>query len=431
MKIIKEEIVEAIDSKLLPKTAHINDDGRLSVAGCDLLDLASEYGTPLFVYDEEHIVQRCREVAENSSGLSVYATKAFLCRALVKLIAPSGLGFDFSTAGELEALLNADADIAKTVFHGNNKTKADLHRALEIGVGRIVVDSEDELERLEELYLENHRVAKILIRITPGIEIHTHEYIASGMDDSKFGLTVSSGWADKVIKRAQASPAVELMGLHAHVGSQVLDINLFQRAAQEIINFAKPYQLAELSLGGGLGVAHTAEEMAIAPQAWLAAIAQAAEASDFKAPISIEPGRSIVAQAGMTLYTVGTIKRLEGLRTYVAVDGGMSDNIRPALYGSDYEAFLPRAANRSRSQAVRVVGHHCESADMVVRNGWLPDDLSLGDILAVPVTGAYNYSMASNYNRTPRPAVVFVKGGRARVVIRRETLADFERLEPS
>ena len=421
--------MDAINRRLLPETARIDAGGQATIGGCNLLDLAAEFGTPLFVYDEEHISRRCQEAVTGSSGLAVYATKAFLCRELVKLIAASGMGFDFSSAGELEAILGGGADMAKAVFHGNNKSSAELKQALKMGVGRIVVDSNDELDRLETLYQENQKVAKILIRITPGIEVHTHEYVATGVDDSKFGLTVSSGLADEVIRRAQASPAVELMGLHAHVGSQILDAGLFQRAAAQIIGFAKPYQLPELSLGGGLGVAYVSSEKAPDFKIWLAAIAQAAKEADFKAPISIEPGRSIVAQAGLTLYTVGTIKRLKGLRTYVSVDGGMSDNIRPALYGSQYEAFLPRAAGQERPQAVRVVGHHCEDGDIVVRDGWLPDDLAIGDILAVPVTGAYGYSMASNYNRTPRPAVVFVKGGQARLVIRRETLSDFERLE--
>ncbi len=232
-----------------------------------------------------------------------------------------------------------------------------------------------------------------------------------------------------MIRRAQESPAIELMGLHAHIGSQILDLKLFQRAASEIINFAKPYGLAELSLGGGLGVAYNATETAPNLTVWLEAINQAAKDTEFTTPINVEPGRSIVAQAGITLYTVGTIKRLKDLRTYVSVDGGMSDNIRPALYGSRYEAFLPRAVGNRRSQAVRIVGSHCESGDIIVQDGQLPADLAIGDILAVPVTGAYGYSMASNYNRAPRPAVVFVKDGQARLVIRRETLADFERLE--
>ena len=421
--------MDAIDRKLLPQTAYTTNKGQLTIGGCNLLDLANEFGTPLFVYDEEHLINRCREVVKTSSGLPVYATKAFLCRAMVELVAASGMGFDFSSGGELEAVLSGGGDPAKTVFHGNNKSLAELKRALKVGVGRIVVDSEDELDRLETLFKENKKVAKILLRITPGIEVYTHEYIATGADDTKFGFTISSGLADQMIRRAQESPAIELMGLHAHIGSQILDLKLFQRAASEIINFAKPYGLAELSLGGGLGVAYNATETAPNLTVWLEAINQAAKDTEFTTPINVEPGRSIVAQAGITLYTVGTIKRLKDLRTYVSVDGGMSDNIRPALYGSRYEAFLPRAVGNRRSQAVRIVGSHCESGDIIVQDGQLPADLAIGDILAVPVTGAYGYSMASNYNRAPRPAVVFVKDGQARLVIRRETLADFERLE--
>ena len=419
----------AITQKLLPLTSETDAAGRVKVGGCDLLDLAAEFGTPLFVYDEEHIVQRCRQIVEGCSGQAVYATKAFLCRALVELIAGTGLGFDFSSAGELEVVLAGGAEPAKTVFHGSNKKMAELQRALEAGVGRIVVDSDNELDRLEEIYKAIGLQARILLRIAPGMEVSTHEYVATGVDDMQFGFTVSSGLAEKAIHRARKSPAVELLGLHAHVGSQILDMALVQRAAAEIISFAKPYGLAELSIGGGLGVAYTAKDVAPGPADWLAAINSAARSAAFTAPISVEPGRSIVAGACVTLYEIGTIKPLEGLRTYVSVNGGMSDNIRPALYGSDYEAFLPRAAADPRSQAVRVVGHHCETGDIVVRNGFLPSHTAVGDILAVPVTGAYGYAMASNYNRTPRPAVVFVRGGRARLVIRRETLADFDRLE--
>ena len=421
--------MSAVAQKLLSLASETNADGRMKVGGCDLLDLAAEFGTPLLVYDEKHIVRRCRQVVETCSGQAAYATKAFLCRALVKLIADTGLGFDFSSAGELEVVLAGGADPAKSVFHGNNKKMVELRRALEAGVGRIVVDSDDELDRLEEIYKTSRQPARILLRITPGMEVHTHEYIATGVDDTQFGFTVSSGLAEAAIKRARKSPAVELLGLHAHVGSQILEMALFQRAAAEIISFAKPYGLAELSLGGGLGVAYTEKDAALEPKDWLAAINSAAKAAAFTAPISVEPGRSIVAGACVTLYTIGTIKRLKDLRTYVSVDGGMSDNIRPALYSSDYEAFLPRSATDDRPQAVRVVGHHCETGDMVVRNGFLPSDSAVGDILAVPVTGAYGYSMASNYNRTPRPAVIFVRDGRARLVIRRETLADLDRLD--
>ena len=419
----------AIDHRLLPETAVTGSSHQLVVGGCNLLQLASKYGTPLIVYDEQDIINRCQQVAAASDISAVYATKAFLCRALVQLIASSGIGFDFSTAGELEAVIAAGANPAKTVFHGNNKSLIDLERAIKVGVGRIVVDSNDELDRLESLYKQTKKQPKILIRITPGIGLDSHKHVATGLEDTKFGFTVSTGLADKAIKRAQSSAAVELVGLHAHVASQVLDLKSVQLAAEQIMTFAKPYKLPELSLGGGLGVAYTSSEVAPSLNDWLATIRSVAKKADFKGSIGVEPGRSIVAKAGVTLYTVGTIKRLKNLTTYVAVDGGMSDNIRPALYGSNYEAFLPRLAGSQRPQSVRVVGHHCESADIVVNDGWLPADLAIGDVLAVPVTGAYGYSMASNYNRTPKPAVVFVKDGKDKLVIRRETLADLQRLE--
>ena len=362
----------AVSKKILSLTAEAGSDGRAKVGGCDILDLAAEFGTPLLVYDEEDIARRCRQVAEACSGQPVYATKAFLCRALVELVAANGLGFDFSSGGELEAVLAGGADPAKTVFHGSNKKTDELRRALAAGAGRIVVDSDDELDRLEELFKERRRPAPILLRVTPGMEVHAHEYVATGVEDTQFGFTVSSGLAEKAIGRALKSSAVELLGLHAHVGSQLLDVSLLRRAAAEIIAFAQPYGLAELSLGGGLGVAYTEKDEAPEISDWLGAINAAASEAGFKAPISVEPGRSIVAAACITLYTVGTIKRLEGLRTYVSVNGGMSDNIRPTLYGSDYEAFLPRAAGAERPLAVRVVGHHCENADIVVRTAFCP-----------------------------------------------------------
>jgi diaminopimelate decarboxylase len=269
----------------------------------------------------------------------------------------------------------------------------------------------------------------VLLRVTPGVEAHTHEFIATGQDDSKFGFTVSSGLATAAVERAVASDSVELVGLHAHIGSQVFEVGAFARAVEVLADFAAPFGLAELSVGGGLGVPYVEGESAPSIAEWASGIRAVCEAAGVTATVSAEPGRAIVAAAAVTLYTVGTIKELPGIRTYVAVDGGMSDNPRPVLYGSGYETFLPRAVAAQRSRPVRVVGKHCESGDLLVREGWVPGDLAVGDVLATPVTGAYGHSMGSNYNHVLRPAVVFVADGDAREVVRRETFEDLVRRE--
>ena len=422
-------IMAAVAFHLLPETAEVSPDGGLIVGGCRLTELAGEFGTPLLIYDEAHLRRRCRQARAAFGDRVVYATKAFLCRALVRLIEAEGLGFDFSTAGEMAVLVEAGVDPARLVFHGSNKSEVELTAALEIGVGRIVVDSADELDRLERLVNPGLKPPKIMLRLTPGVEVRTHEYIASGADDSKFGLTVSTGTATEAIHRARAMSAVDLVGLHAHIGSQMFDLTALQRAARAVIEFAKHHDLPELSLGGGLGVAYTNDDPGPTFVDWAKVLAEASQAAGFDRPIGVEPGRSLVASAGISLYTIGTIKELPGLRTYVSVDGGMSDNIRPALYGSRYEAFLPARVKDSRSRPVRIVGKHCESGDILVADGQLPSEAAVGDILALPVTGAYGYSMASTYNRLPKPAVIFVSQGQARPVLRRETLDDLSRLE--
>ena len=419
----------AVSFNLLSETATVDTSGSLLVGGCRLTDLAKQFGTPLLVYDEVHLRRRCRQASQAFPDGVIYATKAFICQALAQLIEAEGLGFDVSTSGEIAVLGEAGIDPARLAFHGNNKSDDELALALKIGVGRIVVDSFDELDRLERLAHPGLRPTRIWLRLTPGVEVNVHEYVATGVDDSKFGLTVSTGLATEAINRIQTMPSVKLVGLHAHIGSQMFDLGAFQQAARTVIEFAKNYDLPELSLGGGLGVAYTNSDPSPTFADWSQALTQAKAAAGFDRPISVEPGRSLVATAGISLYTVGTIKELAGLRTYVAVDGGMSDNIRPALYGSRYEAFLPARVKDIRSRPVRVVGKHCESGDILVLDGRLPAPTAVGDILAMPVTGAYGYSMASNYNRLPRPAVIFVKAGQARLVLRRETFEDLSRLE--
>ena len=408
---------------LLPETSAITD-GHLSIGGCDMLELAARFGTPLFVYDEEHLRARCKEAVATFGGGVAYATKAFLCKAMARLADEEGMHLDVATGGELWVALRAGIPAERLVFHGNNKSRVELGMALEAGVGRIVVDSFDELNRLEEMAAGHHQPVRMLIRITPGVEAHTHEFVSTGHDDTKFGFTVSTGGADRAIQQAQASPVLDLVGLHAHIGSQVFRLPSFEEAARVVARVAAPYDLPELSLGGGLGVPYIDGESAPSITQWGRAIVTACRDEGVTGSVTAEPGRAIAGAAAITLYTVGTIKDIPGTRTYVAVDGGMSDNPRPVLYGSGYEAFLPRAADAPRPRPVRVVGKHCESGDVLVREAWVPDDLTVGDVLATPVTGAYGHSMGSNYNKVLRPAVVFCRDGDARRAVRRETFDD-------
>ena len=412
---------------LLPDNAAVGADGQLLIGGCDTLDLAAEFGTPLFVYDEDHLRARCREAAEAFGPHAVYAAKAFLCKAMAKLAVEEGLGLDVATKGELDICLAAGVPPDRLVFHGNNKSPEELRRAVDVGVHRIVVDSFDELDRLDAIAAERTpgtEPPKVLLRITPGVKAETHEFVATGQDDSKFGFTVSTGAALEAVERAQSSASVDLVGLHAHIGSQVFRVDSFAAAVEVLGRFANPLDLPELVVGGGLGVPYVEGEEAPTISQWASIIAKAAADAGITSTIGIEPGRAIAAAAAVTLYTVGTIKDLPGIRTYVAVDGGMSDNPRPVLYGSGYETFAPRAVTADRSRSARVVGKHCESGDLLVRDAKLPADLAVGDVLATPVTGAYGHSMGSNYNKILRPPVVFCRNGDARLVVRRETVDD-------
>ncbi len=451
-----------IQRNLLPLTAEVASNGHLNIGGLDLLDLAEEFGTPLFVYDEAHLRHACREALAAWGPGVAYATKAFLCRAMAELAYQEGMNLDVSTLGELEVALAAQVPADRLVLHGNNKTNEELQRALEVGVGRIVVDSFDEIARLgaliesrsindllslpekntlpstpttpinsERNFERNFERPKVLIRVTPGVEVHTHEFVRTGQEDSKFGFSILSGAADAAVAAVELMGGVELVGIHAHIGSQVFDVGAFEQAAKVVSDFFAPLGLSELVVGGGLGVPYINGEVAPSQAEWAASTRQACERSGVSSStrLSSEPGRSIVASAALTLYRVGTIKQLPNIRTYVSVDGGMSDNPRPVLYGSGYEAFLPRCTDSERTLSARVVGKHCESGDVIVRDAFLPKDLAVGDILATPVTGAYGYSMASNYNKVPRPAVIFVSDGKARTVVRRETIEDLLRLD--
>lgn len=413
-----------IQLSLLPDTAEIGDDGGLVIGGCSVAELAEEYGTPLFIYDEAHLRARAREAVEAFGPGVSYASKAFLCKAMAQLVHEEGMDIDVSTAGEYHIARAAGVPPANMVFHGNNKSLDELRTVVNAGVNRIIVDSFDELDRLDALHAEGLPTPNILLRITPGVEAHTHEFIATGRDDSKFGFTVSTGLAAKAIERARDSESVNLKGIHAHIGSQVFRVDSFAKSAEVIAAVAEPYGLEEVSVGGGLGVPYVMGEEGSTITQWASVVHDALEASGVTARVTAEPGRSIAASAAITVYTVGTIKPLDGIRTYVAVDGGMSDNPRPVLYGSGYEAFLPQRAADERDLRVRIVGKHCESGDVLVREAQVPADVAIGDLLATPVTGAYGHSMGSNYNAVTRPPVVFCAGGQSRLVIRRETLDD-------
>jgi diaminopimelate decarboxylase len=403
----------------------------MTVGGLDLVELAEEFGTPLFVYDEGHLRARCREALEAWGEGVAYATKAFLCRAMARLVHEEGLSLDVSTGGELEVALAAGVPGDRLVLHGNNKSHDELARALEAQVGRIVVDSFDEIDRLDRLTVSLDRPVPVLVRVTPGVEAHTHEFVRTGQEDSKFGFGLASGAAAEAVDRLRLLPGVDLLGIHAHIGSQVFRVDSFAEEVEVLAGFFRSLDLPELCVGGGLGVAYVAGEEAPTLGSWAKTVREAATGAGIPPAtrITAEPGRSIVATAGLTLYTVGTVKDLPGIRTYVAVDGGMSDNPRPVLYGSGYETFLPARAAEPRPDPITLVGKHCESGDRIVADGRLPEGLRVGDVLATPVTGAYGYSMASNYNKVPRPPVLFVTEGTARVVVRRETPEDLLRLD--
>jgi len=420
----------------LPLTSEVDGDGHLRVGGVDLVDLAAETGTPVFVYDEAHLRARCREARLAWGDGTAYATKAFLCRAMAALAHDEGLCLDVSTGGELHVALSAGVPAERLVLHGNNKSDAELSAAVSAGVGRIVVDSFDELDRLERLACApgRGRPPSVLVRVTPGVEAHTHEFVRTGQDDSKFGFGLASGAADEAIARARALEAagvVQLAGVHAHIGSQIFWLGSFDAEVEALAAWFAPLGLDELCVGGGLGVAYVEGEEAPTITEWAAAVKDACRRFGVPASarLTAEPGRSIVGAAAVTLYTVGTIKELPGIRTYLSVDGGMSDNPRPVLYGSGYEAFLPRCAAADRPWTATIVGKHCESGDVLVADAHLPLGTHVGDVLATPVTGAYGHSMASNYNKVPRPPVVFAANGRYRVVVRRETVEDLTRLD--
>jgi diaminopimelate decarboxylase len=416
-----------IPRSLFPDTTDLRDDG-VTVGGVDLATLAERFGTPLFVYDEATLVARCREAAAAFDDGVAFASKSFLCGAIARLAHAAGLCVDVATGGELDLVLRAGVPADRVILHGNNKADEEIERALAVGVHRIVVDNAEEIDSLARL-LEG-RWIDVLVRVTPGVEAHTHEYVRTGQEDTKFGFSVATGAARAAIEQLTRLHGVRLRGVHAHIGSQIFETAPFDEAVRRLVEFTADDDFDELCLGGGLGVAYVEGESAPSIGEWARAVRDAATRAGLDPTVRLiaEPGRALVAQAALTIYRVGVVKELAA-RTYVAVDGGMSDNPRPVLYGSGYETFDVTRPLAARPRRVRLVGKHCESGDVLVDEGFLPEATGRDDLVATPVTGAYGYSMASNYNRVARPPVVFVANGVAREVLRRETYDDLARLE--
>lgn len=422
--------MKPISAHLLPDNASIDAAGNLSIAGVSIRDIAEQFGTPVFVYDEDHLRARCHEAVSAFGRDSViYASKAFLCTAMAKLAHDEGLLIDVATGGELFVALHAGVPADRCVLHGNNKSTDELRMALTAGVRHIVVDSFDEIARIESLVDEGLTPPRVQLRITPGVYVHTHEYISTGQDDSKFGFNLGNGDARRAAAIASSSEKMRFVGIHCHIGSNVFAVENFTHAARLMVDLANELGVEEVTFGGGLGVAYVGDERAPTITEWSRHLLEAAAGLRNPTKVFVEPGRSIVASAAVTVYRVGTIKEIPGVRTYVSVDGGMSDNPRPVLYGSGYEAFVPTRADAERTKSVRIVGKHCESGDILIAETDVPADLKVGDLLVTPVTGAYGHSMGSNYNKVTRPPVVFVRGGSSRLVVRRETFEDLVRAD--
>ena len=433
--------LNALEAGIWPASA-MRRDGVLILGGADVRDLANEYGTPVFVTDEEDIRSRAREYLEAfaQEGGVFYAAKAFCSRAVLRWVHSEGLGVDVCSGGELEVALSAGVEPAMITLHGNNKLPSELRRAVATGVGHVVVDSYEEIARLAFYAADAGVQVRVLVRVTTGVEAHTHEFMATAHDDQKFGFSLASGAADEAVRQVLALPSLTFAGLHSHIGSQIFDTAGFEVAARRVIELATRIHaehgvfVEELDLGGGFGIAYTPDDDPPDVKSLTASlrsiVALQTSAAGLPMPrLTIEPGRAIVGPSTVTLYEVGTIKDVDGLRTYVSVDGGMSDNIRTALYDASYTCVLASRSSAAPPMLSRVVGRHCESGDIVVRDCYLPSDLAPGDLLAVAATGAYCRSMASNYNHLTRPGVVAVRDGVATEIVRRETLDDLLRLD--
>lgn len=419
---------------------NVNENGHLTISNADTVDLAKEYGTPLFVYSEEQIRKNCRDFVSSmkknygENGMVLYANKAFSCKYMCRICKEENMGLDVVSGGEIYTAKSAGFPMEKVYFHGNNKTDSELRIALESGVGRIVVDNIFELERLNRIAEKFDKKADILLRIKPGIDAHTHSFIRTGQIDSKFGFALETGEALEAVKEALKFKHLELVGLHCHIGSQIFDINPFEHAAEVMLNFMYDIKeqtgivISELNLGGGFGIKYLEEDKPSPFTDYMdrvcVVVKETCEKLNMDIPfILIEPGRSIIGAAGITLYTVGAVKQIPNIRTYVSVDGGMTDNPRYILYQSKYEILCANKANEERCETVTLAGKCCESGDLLGEN--MPiQKVESGDIIAVLSTGAYNYSMASNYNRIPRPPVVAVNDAKASLIIKGETYED-------
>lgn len=421
----------------------VNDAGHLAISGVDSVDLANKYGTPLYVMDENKIRESCRlfrnSISKNydDNGLVCYASKAFSCKQIYRIAKDEGIGIDVVSMGELYTAMSVDFDPTKICYHGNNKTKAELIYALECGVSRIVVDSISELTMLNSIAEEMNLTAGILFRLSPGVDAHTHEFIQTGKIDSKFGFAIELGTAMEVVKLALTMSNIKLLGVHCHIGSQIFDLEPFEHTAKVMLSFLADvkketnYTIPELNLGGGFGIKYTNSDDPVAYDSYMESVSKVVKSTVLELGIDlpfiiIEPGRAIVGSAGVTLYEIGNVKEIKGIRTYVSVDGGMTDNIRFALYGSEYDFCVANRANEPKTELVTIAGRCCESGDLLAKDT-LIQKCEPYDIMATFATGAYNYSMSSNYNRTLKPAVVFVRDGESYIAVQRETLTDIVR----
>ena len=427
----------AIDRRIWPLTLE-RSDGELVLGGVGVTELAREFGTPAFLLDSRDLRERAHGYSAAFADADVYyAGKAFLCTAVARLLADQGLGIDVCSGGELQIAVRAGVDPQRLAFHGNNKSTLELRAAVDAGVGRIVLDSHAEIERLAAIAEQAGVRQRVLVRVTVGVEAHTHEFIATAHEDQKFGFSLSTGEAAAAVSAVVAQPGLELVGLHSHIGSQIFDTAGFEVAAHRVVGLLadirndQGIELTEIDLGGGLGIAYTDADSPQQPaeiaERLRFIIRSECERFGLAVPrLSVEPGRAIIGPAMITLYEVGTVKPIvldnDAVRNYISVDGGMSDNIRTALYDAEYTVLLANRESDAPAQLSRVVGKHCESGDIVVRDCWLPSDIRAGDLLAVAATGAYCYAMASNYNRLPRPPVLDVADGSARTIVRRERL---------
>lgn len=442
-------VAALLDPAIWPTGTTRGQDGEMIIGGLPVTQAVREAGSPVLLLDEAQVRQSARSYlqAYHAAGVPThvyYAGKAFLATAVARWLDDEGIRLDVCSGGELEIAVRAGVPGERILFHGNNKSEAEISAALSAGVGRFVIDSFIEIARIGALAADAGVVADCMVRVTVGVEAHTHEFIATAHEDQKFGLGLADGTAAEAVARVAALPSLNLIGLHSHIGSQIFDPAGFEVAARRLIGFAAEltaagHAIAEVNLGGGMGIAYTAADdpldVAVMAQAIVDIVRKECDSSGVPLPVlSVEPGRAIIGPAGVTLYTVGTIKPVQlghGLiRTFVAVDGGMSDNIRTALYDADYTVTLANRASSADLMLSRVVGKHCESGDIVIKDCWLPADLAPGDLLAVAATGAYCRSMASNYNQVPRPGVMAVREGRLQTVLRRETIDDLLALDP-